>query len=51
MTKWEKKTQNHQKILQDAKLLEMLVSGLDKKTLQTLKDFRILLQLFWLKSC
>ena len=42
--KWKPK--NIEKILQDAKLLEILGSGLHRKSLETLKDFRMWLQLF-----
>ena len=39
MTKQGKKTEKIKKVLRDAKPLEILGSGLDRKTLQTLKDF------------
>ena len=42
MTKREKNPEKIEKVLQDAKLLEILGSGLDRKTLRPLKDFRVL---------
>ena len=37
---------NIENILRDAKLLEILGSGLNRKTLATLEDFKMLLELF-----
>ena len=46
MTKREKKTpQKIKKVLRDVKVPERLGSGLDRKTLQAFKDFRMF-QLF-----
>ena len=51
MTKREKKTRKKiKKVLRDVKLLEGLGSGLDRKTLRALKDFRML-QLFSILRC
>ena len=41
MTKREKNPRENREVLQDAKLLEILGSGLDRNTLRPVKDFRM----------